>query len=108
MENKAFHQEILLVTTTTFSQREWCEREAGEARHRLPPLEALENACWNGVLADLLPEILAKSPAGKRLILWNIRQGKSLLLLALSEFPLSAEHHCSIDPRYFIPTRSNS
>ncbi|MDQ3844451.1 MAG: hypothetical protein M3342_10625 [Bacteroidota bacterium] len=105
MENVAVQQEILLVTTTTFSQREWCGRDEQDARCRLSPPEALENACWNGLLAELLPEILVKSPAGKRLILWNIRQGKSSLHLELSEFPLHAEHRYSIDASYFIPTQ---
>src|SRR5215210_1979951 len=104
MENFASHQEILLVTTSTFLQREWCEKETYHTQRQLSFQEALENACWNGVLAELLPETLVKSSTGKRLILWNIRQGKGSLHLQLSEFPLDMEDHYSINSVHFIRT----
>ena len=103
MENIAAQQEILLVTTSTLSQRQWCEKETGENSLPLSAQEALEKACWNGMLQELIPEILVTSSSGKQLILWNIRQGKGSLQIGLSEFPLSKENHYSIDCHFFLP-----
>ena len=53
-------REILLVTTTTFSKRQLCETDVQDKNSQLTPAEQLEAACWNGLVYELLPEIMQK------------------------------------------------
>ena len=47
MKTKTVNQEILLMTTTTFSQREWSVKDT-RSNKPLTPNDQLEEACWNG------------------------------------------------------------
>ena len=100
MKKDTIQQEVLFVTTTTFSQRQLCEKDVS-TNHHLSHKEQLEEACWNGLLDELLPEIMERSTSGKRLFLWHIRHGESLLQLELGESTVSIEKQFSIDPCYF-------
>ena len=102
MKTDTVNQEILLVTTTTFANKEWCEKNAQEGTHQ-SPIEHLEEACWNGLLDELLPEIIEKSVFGKSLSMWQIRQCKSFLEIELGEYPVSIENYFSLDPYSFLP-----
>ncbi|MCU7551964.1 hypothetical protein OCK74_22785 [Chitinophagaceae bacterium LB-8] len=100
MKTQNTQQEIMLVLNTTFSQREWCPVNSSNSKP-LSQEERLIEACWNGMLPELLPEIMNQSSNGKKLFLWHIRQSKSLFM-ELGESPVSIERHSSIDPHYFI------
>ncbi|MGI8952577.1 MAG: hypothetical protein ACR2FN_13455 [Chitinophagaceae bacterium] len=102
MKTKFTQQEILLVTGTKFSQREWAEKNA-EEKNKFSPTEQLEEACWNGALNELLPEIMEKNSKGKNLSLWQIRHCKSFLEIELSESSPFIEKYFSIDPYFFVP-----
>ena len=56
MKTNSTQQEIILLTGTTFSAREWCERESNK-ENNLSDKEQLEEACWNGLLPEMLPEV---------------------------------------------------
>src|SRR5687768_8059410 len=101
MKKGSVQQEILLVATSTFSNREWCKKDMRESRN-LSSMEQLEEACWNGLLEDSLPEIIEKSHTGKRLCLWHIRHGQSFLQIELCESPLTIEKKYSIDSTCFL------
>lgn len=100
MKTNAIQQEIILVTNSTFSQREWCQMNSNKKK-TLSHEEQLQEACWNGMLNELLPEIMERTENGKLLYLWHIRQGKSLII-ELSEFPVSIDKPFSIDPLLFV------
>ncbi len=107
MKTDTIQQEILLVTTSTFSKQQWCSKDtADNGGHHYSPAEQLEEACWNGLLDQLLPEIMEKSSSGKELYLWHIRQGASYLQIELSEFPKLVEKPFSIYPNFFLHTIS--
>ena len=63
MKTKTINQEILLMTTTTFACRDWCEKDVQSSK--VLSAEQLEEACWNGLLEELLPSYRKKviSPA---------------------------------------------
>ena len=102
MKKNFTQQEILLLTSTKFSQREWCEKDAA-GNNTLSPTEQLQDACWNGILDEMLPEIMEKSAAGKKLFLWHVRHCKSFLEIELSESSPVIEPNFSIDPYFFVP-----
>jgi hypothetical protein len=102
MKTTTTQQEILLMTGTKFSAREWAETNP-DAGNKLSPNEQLENACWNGLLDEMLPELIKKTPEGKKLFLWHIRQCRSFLEIEMSETSLMIESEFSIDPYFFVP-----
>ncbi len=102
MKTKSTQQEILLITGTKFSTREWAEKNADE-KNKFSAAELLEEACWNGLLGEMLPEIVEKTIEGKNLFLWNIRHCKSFLEIELSEKNPVLNQYDSIDPYLFVP-----
>ena len=103
MKADIIHQEILLITTTSFSKREWYESGFSNNIQYQTYTEQLEDACWNGFLHELLPEIIPKSDSGKRLSMWQIRQGESFLQIELSEFPRPEDKSFSMNSIFFLP-----
>ena len=101
METDILQQEILLLTGTTFSQRQLCENDTKDDRSDLTESEKLEEACWTGLLDELLPEIITN----KKLSLWEIGDSEFSLQIELSEYP-SGEKRFSINPYYFLRTIS--
>ena len=103
MKKESVQQEIILVATSTFSNREWCNNDKRKGK-TLSSMEQLEEACWNGLLEESLPEIVEKSANGKSLYLWHIRHGRSFLQIELCEFPVMIEKRYSIDSRAVLET----
>jgi hypothetical protein len=100
MKTKSIQQEILLLTGTKFSAREWAEKKAGD-KNTLSPIEKLEDACWNGLLYEMLPGIVKKTADGKKLTLWQIHQCQSFLGIEMSDSTPVIKPEFSIDPYLF-------
>ena len=98
MKTNILQQEILLLTGTTFSKRQLHENDARDDSN-LTESEKLEEACWTGLLDELLPEIITN----KKLSLWQIGDSESSLQIELSEYP-KEEKQFSINPYYFLRT----
>jgi hypothetical protein len=101
MKTNSTQQEILLLTGTTFSKREWSEKVSGK-KNNLTEKEQLEDACWNGLLPEILPEVYLHSEENKKLFLWQIKHGKSFLDLELGQTPGETDQRFSIDPYSFM------
>ena len=101
MKTNSTQQEILLMTGTTFSARQWCEKDPGK-QDNLTDKEQLEEACWNGLLHDMLPEIYLQPEGHKKLFLWQIKEGNSFIELELGELPEEKDKQLSIDPYSFM------
>ena len=97
MNTDILQQEILLLTGTTFSQRQLQENDTKDDNNNLSESEKLEEACWSGLLDELLPEIITN----KKLPLWEIVDSAFSLQIELSEYPLE-EKQFSINPYYFL------
>ena len=104
MKHNFVHQEILLITTSTFSEREWCRSDSSDSSQRLSQIEQLEEACWSGLLNNLLPEIIEHPAPDKKLFVWQVRHGESFLQVDLSEFPVKVAEHLSINAHLFLPS----
>jgi hypothetical protein len=106
MVTQLIKQEILLVITV--SGRELSKKELSEGSSNMSHAEQLEEACWNGLLDEFLSGIVERSVFGKRLSVWNIRQGHSFLEIELCDYPQSIETYLSIDPYIFLQTISQN
>jgi hypothetical protein len=96
MKTNSTQREILLVTNNSFAQREWCRKENSTDKN-MTSQEQMEEACANGLIYELLPEIFNTSE-DKKLYLWQMRPGFCFLQLEYGEFPLATEKETSIDP----------
>ena len=105
MKTTSTQQEILLITGTSFSARQ-CYQKMEESKNDTEKGN-LEEACWNGLLQYLLPEIYLHSEE-KNLYLWKIKEVASFIEIELGELPEEKEHYFSIDPYSFLPARSLS
>ncbi len=103
MKKSFKQQEVLLVTNNQFSKRA-CIGIEKDGHKRIPSGEQLIAACWNGLLHEILPEIMETSSEGHELFLWHVRQGESFLHAEYSEEAFtSIDHFMSIDPYFFLP-----
>ena len=59
-------QEILLMTGSNFFQHQLCEKNEQERSSNMSQKEKLEEACWNGMLDELLPGIIEKSSSDRK------------------------------------------
>ncbi len=103
METKSTQHEILLITGTSFSSREFYENSDSAVYKHLTEKQKLEIACWNGLLPEMFPEIFRQYSMNTKLYLWEIREGTSFLELELGETYLEFERQFSIDPYSFLP-----
>ena len=92
-------QEILIMMGTTFSRRQCCEKKSGK-QNNLAEKEQLEEACWNGLLQEMIPEIC--HPSDEELFLWQIKKGNSFIELEMGEIPDEKDDLFSINPYSFI------
>ncbi len=106
MKPASIIQEILLVTTTSFSSRQLCEGDSEDKNSRQAPAEQLEAACWNGLLDEMLPEIMHNLPDRKKLFLWEVEMRKSYLMISRGECPPVSEFNFTIDPHLFQYTQA--
>lgn len=94
-------QEILLMTKSSLSKRNLCERNSTESGKHFSNVERLEQACWNGMLDEFLPGLIVKVE-GKTLFLWEIQNANNFLHIDLCERPDFLNREFSIDPYLFI------
>lgn len=104
METKTTQQEILLFTNTKFTSSQLASREE-ERKDNLSSLERLEEACWNGLIWQILPEICEK-PTDLSMTLWEINVANSFFDLKFSDYPKEVEREYSVDPYKFMQVQN--
>lgn len=100
MNANSTQQEILLLIGTKFSSRNCCEKD--DKQNHLTAAQLLEEACWNGLLQQMLPEICEE--CGNKMFLWQTRETNSFIEIELGDLPGEKEKHFSIDPYSFLST----
>lgn len=101
MKNKGTFQEILLFTDTAFAAKEWALKNGKE--NKLTQKQKLEDACWSGMIPEILPEI-SEVAYDRKLILWQVNAANSFLDLRFSYQPEVVESETSINPYMFLET----
>lgn len=98
---KIIQQEILLITGTKFSSRQ-CWQKINDNQRLASEADQLQDACWNGLLNEMLPEIC---DTDKDIFLWQIRENKCGLEIELGELPSEVDSYYSIDPYLFLESQ---
>jgi hypothetical protein len=106
MGAKNLQIEVLLLTGTTFSSENLCKKDDSSRKNHLTEKEQLGEACWNGLLQTMLPEIYLEPSNLGILYIWQINEAASFLELELAEFPAPIDKQFSIAPHSFLSTQS--
>lgn len=106
MNTNSTQQEVLIVTGTSFASRQLSNNDPSANQPRKTEREELEEACWSGLLKDLLPEVFGSLAEQRSMYLWDVREGVSYLELDLGEFPAGKEVEYSIDPYLLLSQQS--
>jgi hypothetical protein len=100
MKPQTIHQEVLIFTNTTLSQKVLCKNNSSNKNRS--STEELEEAFWDGLLKELAPEIMP-STLDPKMFIWGIHAGKFYLLIDLADTPGITESILSIDPHLLLP-----
>ncbi|RYZ16356.1 MAG: hypothetical protein EOP49_51820 [Sphingobacteriales bacterium] len=106
MEDQSTQQEVLLLTGTSFSARQGVDNEEMISGQDVNENALLEQACWNGMLPNMLPEICGNAPADKPVYIWKIREGSAFLEVEISDVPRDIDAYFSLDPYAYALTRN--
>ncbi len=97
--------EVLLMTGTSYLAGNWIKKDDNPTNRQLSEIEQLQEACWNGLLERMLPEVLIKPSNDGVLFLWDVKEAQSFLELELSEIPMPVDRRQSITPSPFFVSR---
>ena len=103
MKSKNIQQEILVSTQTSFVQKALIENIGNNKKSY--PAEEFEKAFLNGMLNEMLPElVLPKQGRKSEISIWQISTGESSLLIDMAEAPDIVQDSHSINPYLFLST----
>jgi hypothetical protein len=102
MKKITTNREILLLSSSRFFQRDWCELNGNANNKQLSQKEQLIQLCWNGMLQDMIPEICETEPGKKPLTLWEINESGNMLDLRYGDFDQEINDEWSINPYVYI------
>jgi len=104
MKQQQNHQELLVFRTTSLSRKVLCETNNNDKNENNSLAEQLEQACWNGLLNEMFPEIIGSGlTPNPKMFIWGIYTGSSYLLINLADAPAQIDAALSIDPHLLIP-----
>lgn len=102
MPTPATQQEIILVSSSRFANRQYIEKDTTDNQQNQSREEKFREACWNGILKEILPELFLLSGNQSGMYLWQMREAQYILAMEMAEHPSEIEWHLSIDPYYFL------
>lgn len=94
--------EILLMSDSGFFKNDWCELKSTKNDKKLTEKEKLITLCWNGMLKEMIPEILQTEPGTKPLTLWEINESGTMLDLRFGDFDVELNDEWSINPYVYL------
>ncbi len=101
MNKNSTYKEILLFTGTHFSSKQYSEKNGEETGKQFNEREQLKEACWNGLMPELLPEVFNKHEDTRNMFVWEVREEDSFIGLEMGDAPGSIDRFESIDPYRF-------
>ena len=102
MENATNNLEILLQTNSRFFKRDWVALKNNTNNKQLSQKEQLIQLCWNGMLKEMIPEILQNEAGKKPLTLWEINESGNMLDLRYGNVDREMNDEWSINPYVFL------
>jgi len=100
MKTNSTYQEILLMMDSSFASRDRVPKDEAKSKN-LTPREKLQDACWNGLIPEFLPEI-AEKKYDPTLSLLEINEGNHFLDVRYGADFEETDSYCSINPYLFF------
>jgi hypothetical protein len=100
-------QEILLAFNSSFLSKIYFEKCNAGSSDIFIELEKIEEACWNGLLEEVLPEVFNGNTFARPIYIWEIREYNSIMEIEMGEYPTAKDNYLSIDPYKFIGRQPN-
>jgi acyl-CoA synthetase (AMP-forming)/AMP-acid ligase II len=98
-------QEIVLLTSTKFAAREYLDKN--ENKTSPDKLNKLAEACWNGMIPAMLPELFDDAN-DKRRIMWQLEEYDRCLYARLGEDSQMPDAGFSLDPYVLFENRNEN
>ena len=102
MKTVSIQQELLLMTGTTFANRQWANINSSVTNSNSTKQKLIEHERYSSILPGLLPEIFYNNNEETKLYLWLIRHGHSYIQLELCEKPLVIDMDYTLDPYLYL------
>jgi hypothetical protein len=99
---KSSQLEILLFINTWFASNQLCDRSDNYNEFNAWRGGKLEDACWNGLLWEELPELYSDAGTRKDLVLWRIILADHFLDLEYGGLSQRIDLALSINPYLFL------
>ena len=100
--NTLTHQkEILLVVNAGFFSRNWVKRNAAATDKNFTQKEKLIDACWNGLVPEILPECFDVN-TDSALTLCDVTDTSAFIDLEFWNFEQEKEGEFSLNPFIFM------
>mgnify|MGYP000902041797 CR=1 FL=1 len=100
MKTNSTQQEILLFTQTRFCHRMRFHPSAISQENGQAPVD-LEDACWRGLIPEVLPEISLKKQS-QSISLWEINKADRFIDLQFADTPRKMIKELSLNPYLFF------
>lgn len=95
-------QEIIMVNGTGFAKRQYAEKKPSQAINHKSQPDQFKQACWNGDLKEIMPELFFMFPSDVKLFMWQMRDCENIFTMEMSEEPTELDFYASIDPYCFM------
>lgn len=102
MKKQNTNREILLQSSSRFFHRDWNEKGKSDHSKSLSQKEQLIELCWNGMLKEMIPEILEPGLCKTALTLWEINETENLLDLRYGDIDREMNDEWSINPYVYL------
>lgn len=103
MKQEIINHEVLLLTGTHFSKRQFCEKSRDRADDSYS--SCLQDACWNGLVFEILPGF--KSPFEKNSgYTWEVVPAESFIEVKIGATPYDIERSISLNPHLFLSEKN--
>ena len=103
MKANATQMEVLILTGTSFSANQLSDKNEPGTKPGRSEKEMLTEACWNGLLPAMLPELCEQLPANKKIYLWEIKEADAFIELEIGELQEDKDKYFSVNPYAFLP-----
>ncbi len=102
MKNIYKFQEILLSPRAHFLQRDYMLRDEKAGRINLSEQEKFLQLCWNGMLNEMMPEIIVKDADNKPLTIWEVNESPNLVEVKAGKLNFAFEDSYALQPATFL------
>ena len=102
MKNIYKFQEILLSPKAHFLHRDYILRDEKADGKNLSEKEKFLQLCWNGMLNEIIPEIIVKDTDSKPLTIWEINESANLVEVKAGKVNFAFEDCFALNPATFL------